>query len=177
MLGPWSQPVPCARMYCTRTGLPTALAITAASDAASSASLRPYEPGPTVQMDRTFSTGMPSTSAMPSRTKCGFCEPVQQVTSLFLISTTAQAGPMLACDWNGHSYSATACTVLKASSCAGCFNSSRLRTGAGCSRRVQPHRNSGAIRPFDQASAAWIACSVRNHAEEAFVPTPAPGCP
>ena len=40
--GPFgSQPVPWSRMYCTRTGLPTALASTAASIAASSASLRP----------------------------------------------------------------------------------------------------------------------------------------
>ena len=40
--GPFgSQPVPWSRMYCTRTGLPTALASTAASIAQSSASLRP----------------------------------------------------------------------------------------------------------------------------------------
>ena len=40
--GPFgSQPVPCARMYCTRTGLPTARASTAASMQASPASLRP----------------------------------------------------------------------------------------------------------------------------------------
>ena len=45
---------------------------------------------------------------MPFCTKCGFCEPVQQVTSPFCaISTSAQAGPMQACDWNGHSYSAS----------------------------------------------------------------------
>ena len=55
---------------------------------------------------------------MPSRTKCGFCEPVQQVAWPSLISTTAQAGPMQACDWNGHSYSAsiTRAAVLNASS-------------------------------------------------------------
>ena len=36
-----SQPVPWSRMYCTRTGRPVALAMTAASIATSSASLRP----------------------------------------------------------------------------------------------------------------------------------------
>jgi hypothetical protein len=40
--GPFgSQPVPCSRVYCTRTGRPIAFASTAASMAASSASLRP----------------------------------------------------------------------------------------------------------------------------------------
>ena len=71
---------------------------------------------------------------MPSRTKCGFCEPVQQVTLPFSISTTAQAGPMQAWDWNGHSYSAstTRAAVLKASSTlpVSLPPMSRLRTGA-----------------------------------------------
>ena len=71
---------------------------------------------------------------MPSCTKCGFCEPVQQVTLPSLISTSAQAGPMQACDWNGHSYSAsiTRAAVLNASSTLPvCLPStSRLRTGA-----------------------------------------------
>ena len=43
---------------------------------------------------RTFSAGTPSIAATPSRTKCGFCDPVQTVTSSPLMSTTAQAGPM-----------------------------------------------------------------------------------
>ena len=70
---------------------------------------------------------------MPSRTKCGFCEPDQQVAWPSLISTTAQAGPMQACDWNGHSYSAsiTRAAVLNASSTLPTgLTSSRLRTGA-----------------------------------------------
>ena len=71
--------------------LPMARAMTAASIAASSASLRPYEPGPVTQMALTFSTGMPSVPAIPFCTKCGFCEPVQQVTSPSLIWTVAQA--------------------------------------------------------------------------------------
>src|SRR5216683_2891662 len=67
-------------------------------------------------MQSTLSVGMPSVAAMPSRTKCGFCEPDQQVAWPSLISTTAQAGPMQACDWNGHSYSAsiTRAAVLSA---------------------------------------------------------------
>ena len=84
-------------------------------------------------MQSTLSTGMPSVAAMPSRTKCGFCEPVQQVAWPSLISTTAQAGPMQACDWNGHSYSAsiTRAAVLNASSTLPTgLMSSRLRTGA-----------------------------------------------
>jgi hypothetical protein len=40
--GPFgSQPVPSARMYCTRTGRPTACAMSAASAAQSSASFMP----------------------------------------------------------------------------------------------------------------------------------------
>src|SRR5215217_8671641 len=58
-------------------------------------------------MPRTRSAGMPSVAATPSRAKCGFCDPVQTVTLSPLMSTTAQAGPMLACDWKGHSYSAS----------------------------------------------------------------------
>ena len=46
-------------MYCSRTGLPTAFASVAASAAQSSASLRPYEPGPVVQITCTFSGGTP----------------------------------------------------------------------------------------------------------------------
>src|SRR5712691_10344294 len=41
-------------MYCSRTGLPTDLASSAASMAASPASLRPYEPGPGTQMGAHF---------------------------------------------------------------------------------------------------------------------------
>jgi hypothetical protein len=88
-------------------GLPMALARYAASSAASPASLRPYEPGPVTQMVRTFSCGMPRSDATPSRTKCGFCEPDHTVHESPLTSATAQAGPMQACDWNGHSYSAS----------------------------------------------------------------------
>ena len=70
---------------------------------------------------------------MPFCTKCGFCEPVQQVTWPSLISTTAQAGPMQACDWNGHSYSAsiTRAALLNASSTSpiGLPSSSCLRAG------------------------------------------------
>ncbi len=55
---------------------------------------------------------------MPSRAKCGFCVPVHSVARSARTSATAQAGPMLACDWNGHSYSAstTRDAVLSASS-------------------------------------------------------------
>ncbi len=71
---------------------------------------------------------------MPFWTKCGFCEPVQQVTSPSLISTSAQAGPMQAWDWNGHSYSAsmTREAARNASSTlpACLLSTSRLRTGA-----------------------------------------------
>src|SRR5262245_53263241 len=94
-------------MYCSRTGLLTALASTAQSAAQSSASLRPYEPGPVIQRTCTFSSGTLSCEARPSCTKCDFCVPLQQLTLSPLISTTAQAGPIAACDWNGHSYSAS----------------------------------------------------------------------
>src|SRR5262249_57400265 len=86
---------------------PSGLATTAAASDASPASLRPYELGPVTQMVRTFSCGMARSSATPSRTKCGFCEPDQTVHASPLTSATAQAGPMQACDWNGHSYSAS----------------------------------------------------------------------
>ena len=72
-------------------------------------------------------------TATPSRTKWDFCEPVQQVACPSLISTSAQAGPMLACDWNGHSYSAstTRAAPRNASSTLPTgLPSSRLRTGA-----------------------------------------------
>src|SRR6266404_8909950 len=58
-------------------------------------------------MPCTLSCGMPSARATPSRAKCGFCEPVHSVAPSSRASTTAQAGPILACDWNGHSYSAS----------------------------------------------------------------------
>src|ERR1700722_8265529 len=118
-------------MYCNRTGLPTALASTAASMAQSSASFRPYEPGPVVQIVRTVSTGTCRIAATPARTKCDFCVPLQQVTLPSLISTSAQAGPMPACDWNGHSYSAsiTRAADLNASSTLPfSFSTTRLRT-------------------------------------------------
>ena len=73
-------------------------------------------------------------AARPFCTKCGFCEPLQQSTLPSLISTTAQAGPMQACDWNGHSYSAsiTRAAVLNASSTLPTVlpSTSCLRTGA-----------------------------------------------
>jgi hypothetical protein len=50
-----------------------------------------------------------------------------------LIATTPQPGPMLECDWNGHSYSAsiTRAADLKASSTLPfSFSTIRLRTGA-----------------------------------------------
>jgi hypothetical protein len=120
-------------MYCSRTGRPTACASTAASMAASPASLRPYEPGPVTQMVRTFSTGTWRVAAIPSRTKWVFCDPLQQVTLPSLISTSAQAGPMLACDWNGHSYSASimrAAVVNASSTLPTLAPTSRLRTVA-----------------------------------------------
>jgi hypothetical protein len=120
-------------MYCTRTGWPTALASTAASMAASSASLRPYEPGPVVHLTCTLSTGTSRIAALPCCTKFDFCVPLQQVTMPSLISTSVQAGPMQACDWNGHSYSAsiTLAAVLNASSTLPfSLPTSRLRTGA-----------------------------------------------
>ena len=71
---------------------------------------------------------------MPACTKCDFWVPLQQVTMPSLISTSAQAGPMLAWDWNGHSYSAsiTRAAVLNASSTLPVVlpSSARLRTGA-----------------------------------------------
>ena len=73
---------------------------------------------PSPRSRRTLSSGTSSVSASPSCTKCDFCVPLQQVTLPSLISTSAQAGPILACDWNGHSYSAsiTLAAVLNASS-------------------------------------------------------------
>src|SRR5262249_58908229 len=106
---------------------------TAASMAQSSASLRPYEPGPVVQMTCTLSTGISTIAAMPCCTKCDFCVPLQQVAMPSLICTSAQAGPMQACDWNGHSYSAsiTLAAVLNASSTLPfSLSTERLRTGA-----------------------------------------------
>ncbi len=85
------------------------------------------------QMACTFSGGTPSSRATPVWTKCGFCEPVQTVTPSARTSATAQAGPMLACDWNGHSYSAstTRAAVLNAPSTSPFFTaSSRFTTGA-----------------------------------------------
>jgi len=79
----------------------------AASSAASPASLRPYDPGPGSHVARTFSGGRPTSFATPLRPKCGFWEPVHSRASPARTSATAQAGPMLACDWNGHSYSAS----------------------------------------------------------------------
>jgi hypothetical protein len=38
--------------------------------------------------------------ATTPRAKCGFCEPVHKVAPSARASTTAQAGPMLAWDWN-----------------------------------------------------------------------------
>src|SRR5262249_43523204 len=133
--GPFgSQPVPCSRMYCSRTGLPAALASTPQSAAPSSASLRPQGPRPVIHFACTVSGGTPSCAASPLCTKCVFCEPLQQLTLSPLISTTQQAGPIAACDWNGHSYSAsiTLAAVLNASSTLpdGLPPSSRLRTDA-----------------------------------------------
>ena len=84
-------------------------------------------------MTRTLSTGTPVAAATPCCTKWDFCVPLQQVTLPSLISTSAQAGPMLACDWNGHSYSAsiTFAAILKASSTLPfSFSTTFLRTGA-----------------------------------------------
>src|ERR1043165_3092521 len=132
--GPFgAQPVPWSRMYCNRTGAPTAFASTAASMAQSSASLRPYDPGPVVQMTCTLSAGICRIDAMPCCTKCDFCVPVQHGAVPSLIWTSAQAGPMQACDWNGHSYSAsmTLAAVLNASSTLPfSLSTERLRTVA-----------------------------------------------
>jgi hypothetical protein len=49
-----------------------------------------------------LSRGRPSARATPSRAKCGFCEPAHKVAPSARASTTAQAGPMPASDWNGH---------------------------------------------------------------------------
>src|SRR3569833_742830 len=106
--GPFgSQPVPWSRMYCSRTALPTALASTAQSAAQSSASLRPYEPGPLVQRTCTLASGTLSWAASPCCTKWLFCVPLQQSTLSPLMATTQHAGPIGACDWYGHSYSAS----------------------------------------------------------------------
>jgi hypothetical protein len=69
----------------------------------------------------------------PSRAKCGFCEAVHKIAPSARASTTAQAGLMLACDWNGHSYSTS--TTRAAAAKAGSISptaigTSRLRTGA-----------------------------------------------
>src|SRR4029077_5204544 len=59
--------------------------------------------------------------------------PDQTVTPSARTSATAHAGPMLACDWNGHSYSAstTRAAVLNAEARSPFFTgSSRLATGA-----------------------------------------------
>jgi len=68
-----SQPWPSLRIHCTRTGAPMSCEITAASNAASSASLRPYEPGPGFHTTRTLSGGRPRIFARPSRVSCAFC--------------------------------------------------------------------------------------------------------
>src|SRR5215207_2428836 len=82
----------------------------------------------------TSASGTPSCAASPACTKCDFCEPVQHLTLPSLISITAQAGPMQACDWNGHSYSAsiTLAAVLNASSTLPAVfpSTACLRTGA-----------------------------------------------
>ena len=95
-------------MYCRRTGLPTALASTAASIARIVGVVAAVGAGTgRARCTWTLSTGTPSVAATPCCTKCDFCVPLQQVTLPSLISTSAQAGPIAACDWNGHSYSAS----------------------------------------------------------------------
>ena len=86
-----------------------------------------------VQMTCTCSFGIPRIAATPICTKCDFCVPLQQVAWPSLKSTSAQPGPMRACDWNGHSYSAsiTFAAVLNAASTSPmCLPTSRLRVGA-----------------------------------------------
>ena len=113
-----SQPVPCSRVYCRRTGLPVRLGEHGRVHGAVVGVVAAVGAGPDHPDAIHLVHRQPSVRAMPSRTKCGFCDPLQQVTWPSLISTTAQAGPMQACDWNGHSYSAsiTRAAVRNASS-------------------------------------------------------------
>ena len=91
-------------------------------------------PDPSSRSRGRSSCGICRMAATPVCTKCDFCVPLQQVAWPSLKSTSAHAGPMEACDWKGHSYSAsiTRAAFLKASSTSpACLPAtSRLRTGA-----------------------------------------------
>src|SRR5690606_6343767 len=106
-----SHACPSSRIHCTRTGRPTSRDKTAASNAASSASLRPYEPEPGRQTTRTRSGGSPKSFAMPFRVSCGFCVSEKTSASSSRASATPTEGAIRACDWNGSSYSASSATA------------------------------------------------------------------
>ena len=59
------------------------------------------------QVPRILSIGRPAILAAPSRAKCGFWLPVQRRPLSPFTSAIAHAGPMLAWDCSGHSYSAS----------------------------------------------------------------------
>ena len=67
-----SQAVSSCLIHCIRTGRPSSLARYAASKPASSAAVRPYSCGPSIQMTRTCSGGIPRNSAIPVRWLYGF---------------------------------------------------------------------------------------------------------
>ena len=74
-----SHAVPSARMPCTRTGFPVAFDKERGLDRRVAGVIAPVGAGAGTQMARTLSGGMSSSRATPSRTKCGFCEPVHTV--------------------------------------------------------------------------------------------------
>src|SRR5690606_19474657 len=116
-----SHACPSSRIHCTRTGRPTSRDSTAASNAASSASLRPYEPGPGLHTTRTRSGGRSRSFAIPSRVLCGFCVSEKTSASPSRTSATPTDGAIRACDWNGTSYSASSATADAAiASSVGC---------------------------------------------------------
>ena len=77
------------------------------------------------------------------------------------ISTTAQAGPMQACDWNGHSYSAstTRAAVRNASSTlpTGLTSSRLVPVPCGCGRRCAATSGNGGAALDHSTLSFWYA--------------------
>ena len=134
-------------------------------------------------MARTFSGGSPTSRATPSRVKCGFCEPVHTVAASARTSASAQAGPMLAWDWKGHSYSAsiTRAAFRNAASRSPSLTGVSLRSGVAarmwswsCSiggnalwPSVQPTFSSRAARTASHSRSATTARNSRSRTTRA----------
>src|SRR5262249_5508448 len=93
--GPFgSQPFSSARDHCTRTGRPTAFASSAATTAASSWPLRPYQPHPAAYPQYTLSAGRLNSPESCLRRSWVPCEADHEVSLPSLNSATAQDGPI-----------------------------------------------------------------------------------